>query len=147
MLEMVNATMGTPLPPNEPGDDCTTCFGSGKTFGDVVTPKFVWIQLFDYSPGPLWSDGDDAFLSIPHLLPQKYAPCRWESFDGNILLQWQFTSYSTAAIMNRVDPYGYYGIFGYFGKCLNELVDVTGSQPNSIAFGGTLKMWWDTEGL
>jgi len=146
-LLAVKKTMGTPLPPNEPGDLCNNCWGAGNPFGDGPTPMYIWVQLFDYKPGPLWDDSFSEFVNMPHLLPQKYYPCAWELIAGNFLIRWELYLGSTGAIMQQISPTAYFWVGGRVPRCLTEMVDPLPVSGQHAATGGTLKMWWDEEGL
>ncbi|GAH49023.1 unnamed protein product, partial [marine sediment metagenome] len=63
--------MGTPLPPNLPDTLCANCWGPGKVFGDVPTPRVVNAALTKFIPGEHWDPDHDQLLLTTHLLEQQ----------------------------------------------------------------------------
>lgn len=77
--------MGTPLPPNEPGNDCALCWGVGKPFGDGPTPHMVNASLFMILPGEFWEPSEETLLLSSHQLIQHFGPCFWRVDDGQFV--------------------------------------------------------------
>lgn len=75
--------MGTPQPPNKPGDACPLCFGPGTEFGDVDTPYWIEAYFNMLQPAEHWIEGDEQLLLQKHLLPQKGVECQWELTFGD----------------------------------------------------------------
>lgn len=87
--------MGTPLPPNLPANDCTSCWGVGKPFGDTPTPKVIEVRLTRLLPGEFWNPVDEQLLLTTHYLEQHAFPCVWSivsgPFDWTLNFNDQFT--------------------------------------------------------
>ena len=139
--------MGTPLPPNVPGADCSVCWGSGKPFGPGTTPKFITLEFTGFQQGSLWQDSFEQLLLGSHQLQQTGGACSWvivETGFSWVLLYGspfpvirirQITS-GVVAFFNNTDP-----------DC--QLVyknDIAGPTP-FIAFGGQVHVSWNLEGL
>jgi len=116
--------MGTPLQPNEPGNDCINCFGVGKTFGDVVTPTIVQVRLTSLLPGEFYTEPAEQLpwtLSGPPprtiLFVMEIAPAR-PAFDQ------QFAP-----------------------LCALDIESGLSWPAGTIMYGGFANITWDLEGL
>jgi len=74
-----------------PGENCSSCFGSGKAFGDIQTPKEVFL-IFGGLTWP-FSRVEIAFIAIQNV---DY-PCFWSYADANWMAMWSFTNTTTTA--------------------------------------------------
>ena len=69
--------MGEPVGDEyESGDSCAQCWGPGKTFGDVSTPKKIFITWAGLSG--IFAGGNKTFIGIQ----EPGAPCLWHYNDG-----------------------------------------------------------------
>jgi len=69
--------MGEPVGDEyEVGNDCLECWGPGKTFGDVSTPKKIFITWAGL--GGIWAGGNKTFIGIQ----DSVEPCLWHYNDG-----------------------------------------------------------------
>lgn len=128
--------MGTPLPPNEPGDLCLTCWGPGKVFGDIETPKYAWMTVTNVSPGENWNPALEALLLTPHMLIQQIFPCNYALNDGHFAWLWQFLPLSSQGVVNHIAS-GTKAFFRQEGpRCLTELQDLSNAPENIYSFGG-----------
>lgn len=93
--------MGTPLPPNEPGNPCNLCWGVGKEFGNYSTPRFITMILEGILPGDDWDPDHEQLLLTPHLLDQVITPCDWDIDDGIFRWQYGFTVAGTSCYVTR----------------------------------------------
>lgn len=139
--------MGTPLPPNLPGNDCLICWGIGKEFGFAPTPRVVTMQLFSLQPGEFWNPDDEQLLLTPHLLEQAIAPCFWGIDDGIFDWQLQFFAFTTFIRVIRIadgfevfrDPIG--------TACQLSINNGRGAPAGGVAFDGHCFISWDPEDL
>ncbi|MBA7653704.1 hypothetical protein ES703_61561 [subsurface metagenome] len=77
-----------------PGDDCTDCWGDGKTFGDNPTPKKVY-----------WNGS--GFVGVPSVLNGVFLleqvedpPCQYEYNDGTVKIMWNASDTAFAGWLN-----------------------------------------------
>ena len=139
--------MGTPLLPNDIGEDCEICWGPDKIFGDGPTPKFIWLEFSDYTVGPGWNVGCDIAAAIPHLLQQGEWPCIFSLSAGNYFFRWRWLETSTNVIIQQIDP-----ARTLISMSVNEIgavtiVDDTPSNPADAYLFGTAKIHWSSSGL
>lgn len=89
--------MGTPIPPPiipdpvPPGGPCTTCWGSGKPFGDGDTPESVTANVSGINRGRFWDPSDGEPPNGVIILPQQgLSGCSFELVTANhtFLLAW-----------------------------------------------------------
>jgi len=102
LIFLLGVYMGTPLPPNKPGNLCSYCWGIGKKFGDTQTPYVLRVQLFDLQPGEFWDPDQEMLLYTPKLLEQTGDPCIFNIHDGAFAWTWYFTATVTAAVVKHV---------------------------------------------
>lgn len=74
--------MGTRLPERPDGNPSMFCWGPGKAFGDITTPRYIYAQLSGLQPGDGWRDDKEQLLLTRHRLVQKINPLQWGIFDG-----------------------------------------------------------------
>lgn len=139
--------MGTPLPPNEPGDNCFVCWGVGKRFGDTTTPRIITVQLFDLQQGDFWNANDEQLLLTPHSLIQGPGPCVYSVNDEKFSWVLVYFFDRTLLIIIRVSDTKVVFRHEATPICLltipNELTD-----PNDvIAINGFANVSWNLEGL
>ncbi len=140
-------TMGTPLPPNEPGNDCILCWGTGKPFGDGPTPTVIQLRLTSLLPGEFADEADFDNLLVTHWLVQTGLPCLYNIIDGNISwnVNWNPTNTNISVVnLNTVRQ-----VFNNltFTKCQLDLPNQLTGPDGNIAFGGFANITWDLEGL
>ncbi len=139
--------MGTPLPPNEPGNDCLVCWGPAKDFGDGATPTVIQLRLTSLLPGEFADQADFDNLLVTHWLQQTGLPCLYNIIDGNISwnVNWNPTNTNISVFnINTVRP-----VFNNltFTKCQLDLPNQLTGPTGTIAFGGFANITWDLEGL
>ena len=139
--------MGTPLPPNEPGDDCTRCFGIGKKFGDGPTPKFITLTITELTPGDNWNPDLENEILIPHILEQTVYPCFYTLQTPNMNYSWGFAgTYTYVFVEDRETASSYLSRTDYT-RCLKELRDEYTSPTMVGAYGGLGVIDWNPEDL
>lgn len=74
--------MGTRLPERPDGNPSMFCWGPGKAFGDITTPRYIYAQLSGLQPGEGWRDDKEQLLLTRHRLVQQINPFIWGIFDG-----------------------------------------------------------------
>ena len=118
--------MGTPIPrlitpdPVAAGDDCTTCWGAGKTFGDIDTPESISITLSGINKTDLWVEGNPEPPNGEHLLDQTVEPCYYFFISGEFGFQVQFQSDDTFV---QVEAFGIGDVFiGFAGDICQTTV-------------------------
>ena len=139
--------MGTPLPPNEPGIPCVTCFGAGKPFGAAVTPKYITLSLVGLKQGQNWDPTLESKLLSPPLLTQTIIPCSFAADDGDF--QW-FVLWRAIGnliwvthIATNTDAFINFGS----AACLLKYPDDNAAAAGTFAYGATANITWNTEGL
>lgn len=139
--------MGTPLPPNEPGNDCTVCWGAGKRFGDNPTPKILTVTLHDLEPGVFWWDSLESLLYTPHLLIQTASTCVWyvedEHFSWHVDFLLAKTSISITQIVNSAIVLA----SDKLGPCETNIPNEITAPAGVFAINGWASIGWDPEGL
>lgn len=139
--------MGTPLPPNEPGTPCTRCFGIGKAFGDVSTPKFITVQLHDLQPGDFWDPDDEQELLTPTLLSQAGLACDWNLGTSAFTWIWAWRGAGSTIIIQHT-PTNKRAFESFAApNCLLEYSSDLVVPANNFTFAGRITMDWNTEGL
>lgn len=139
--------MGTPLPPNEPGEPCEVCWGPGKPFGDPATPKYISMQWIDYFPGDLWDEDLESILLLPQLMIQTAFPCTWAVIVEGIAFALGYETGNTALVIQRVSPFEQ--AFRHLGgvECLLTYPNEITTPAGVIAYGGKVVLTWTTKGL
>lgn len=139
--------MGTPLPPNEPGDPCTVCFGPGKTFGDGDTPKFIKIRFSDFLPGQLWDPGLDSFLNTEHLIIQDAPPCTWFIIDTGFVWALSWNLPNASILIQRLAPLEPCFEVLNGPLCDLEYANQIVAPAGVITYDGKVTIDWDPTGL
>lgn len=147
LIFLIGCYMGTPLPPNEPGNPCTVCWGVGKAFGDEPTPKVIQLRLTSLLPGEYSDEADFDNLLVTHYLEQTGLPCLYEIIDG--MLSWTVNWNPTNTY---ISVYNFGTLRTVFHNLTGEicLVDVPNqntSPDDNIAWNGFANITWDLEGL
>lgn len=93
--------MGTPLPENPVGSDCSNCWGAGKPFGIGPTPEIITITLFDLLEGFFWTDAVGAEALVPTQLFQTDIPCIWLAESSTI--KWEFGLSDVVTVLDVTD--------------------------------------------
>jgi len=139
--------VGTPLKPNEPGNNCTVCWGSGKPFGNGPTPTVIQLRLTSLLPGEYADDADFDNLLVTHYLEQTGLPCTFNIIDGN--LSWTVAWNSTNTYIGVYDFGTLRPVFqGYIDEvCEVDLPSTLISPSGNIAWNGFANITWDLEGL
>ncbi len=139
--------MGTPIPPNEPANDCLTCWGPGKPFADGATPKFLPLRFRFFEPGTDFDDDMDQILLTVHHLRQQLNPCRYMINDGIFTWEWFFEAPLTSIeIIHNIKLSR--AFFSNLGPPCLEIYFNTLDQPfGNIAFGGFLEITWNWKDL
>lgn len=139
--------MGTPLPPNEPGNDCTRCWGPTKTFGLGPTPSVLQLRFTNLQPGQFWVPAAEQSLLAPHYCIQTIFPCQW---DENFPPWFTRVAYGAVAtqIFLRYQPTNRFAFQTIIApQCtLSELNEIK-AFPAVFAFDGQVDITWDLEGL
>jgi len=139
--------MGTPLPPNEPGNPCTNCFGFGKAFGELVTPKVIQLRLTSLLPGEFYDQDFEQFLLTTHYLEQYTSPCHYriESNDFRFDLLW----YTIQTVVQILHLPTYRQVFDNTSAlgCSTDIENLLVNPTGVITYGGFANITWDREGL
>jgi len=89
------------------GDDCTICWGLGKPFGDVPTPKKIYIT---------WSGLLDLFAPAngPHIgIQDPLVPYLWIFTDATFSGDWTFQpTFTRGLILLNANPAIFIWVFG-----------------------------------
>lgn len=139
--------MGTPLPPNEPANNCQFCWGVGKPFGDNPTPRVIEARLTRLIPGEFWTDDDDQLLLTTHYLEQRVAPCEWFITDGTF--RWslnyniQFTSFEVARIADNKIVF----VDDQPAPCLVDIPNANIAPAGVVAWNGFANFTWNPEDI
>jgi len=139
--------MGTPLPPNEDGDNCTVCWGTDKPFGDGATPRTIEVTFRDLLPGEFWDPTKEQSLLAPHLLVQTASPCTWtiESSDWLVSLSFSATEVDLSL---RILPSGSFAFRQRLAApCLHRYFNSFNNPAGLVAYSGFADLTWNLEGL
>ncbi len=141
------AEMGTPLPPNEPGDPCVNCWGFGKQFGDGETPLQVELQFVDLQPGEFFDPALDQFIITPHTLIQFNSACRYrvEASDFRFQIIWD----PTRTVVQAVHLPTGRQIFDNTTAplCATDVPNNLVNPGGVMMFGGNAMITWSLQGL
>ena len=90
--------MGTPVPIENVGNYCSSCFGPNGVFTDKVTPAFVIVSITDLERGPSWNPSLQEPINGTFRLQQEPGyPCRYSlDFDGGRIFVWFNNAFSAA---------------------------------------------------
>ena len=139
--------MGTPLPPNKPGNNCAWCWGVGKEFGDTTTPHVITAQLYSLQPGEFWEQNDELLLLTPHLMIQGGNPCFFGIDDGIFAWSLQYFGATTFFRVNRNAD----GLPAFRDSippaCQLSLVNGLRGPVGNVAFDGHAFFSWNPEDL
>lgn len=139
--------MGTPLPPNEPAEPCTSCWGIGKTFGDTETPQVLQVRLTRLLQGEFGSSESEQLLLTTHWLERVQAFCTWEIIASGFLWRLVYSLQFTNLIVERISD-GKRAFQDTFPPtCQLDLENDLQDGDDRIAFGGFANITWDLEGL
>lgn len=139
--------MGTPLPPNEPGDPCGTCWGIGKAFGDGDTPKFIKMKFSDFLPGEFWTQELDDFLKLEHLMIQDVPACTWFVIDQGIVWALSWNLPAATILIQQIVPLrpAFEVLVGI--QCQLEYSNQIVAPAGVICYDGKVTIDWDLTGL
>lgn len=139
--------MGTPLPPNQIGDDCVLCWGFEKPFGNGNTPRIIQLRLTDLSPGQFWDPADEQLLLTPHFLQQHPVPCTYTIDDGRFLWEWVWGVGTTQIDVVRKDDFKSVFAYGSRFECDLFLPNWHQAPVGVVAYYGWALVTWSLEGL
>lgn len=85
--------MGDKAVPYEPGDQCGWCWGDGKPFGDVITPKYLYMTGSGFPP--ICDNCNDTFV----LTQDPVNHCFWWLDEPGLDLMYQLTEFGSHFFM------------------------------------------------
>lgn len=137
--------MGTPLPPNPPDDGCAICFGVGRAFGDLPTPKYITVEVVGLQPDDAWDQDDELTLLAPQDLMQTDDPCIYELTVGGLHWYWRWGT--------SISLFSCEGVLGgkvYFrgdvsDTCVVSIPNENITGTGKAAIGGVANMSFVTE--
>lgn len=139
--------MGTPLPANEPGDNCFVCWGVDKEFGNTTTPRIITVQLSGLLPGAFWRPADQQLLLTPHSLIQGPGACRFQvtdaEFSWTLFYLFDRTIFTILRLFDTRSAFLHESI----QKCRTSLPNDHTAPLNVIAYNGTASISWSLAGL
>ncbi len=141
------SSMGTPLPPNEPGNLCVPCWGPSQAFGPGPTPTVIQLRLTNLLPGEFFTDGDDQNFLATHWLEQTGLPCTFNIIDGDFswTVAWNPAN-TTASVTNFLTLRGVF-FASIPTACLLDLENALTGPAGNVMFAGFATITWDLEGL
>lgn len=135
--------MGTPVPlpidvpPVPPGDPCTTCWGTGKPFGDIDTPSEIPAIVSGINKGPNWSgsagvppNGERLFIQDPNF------PCRYSADFDVWFVRMVFGSVFEGCSLTRL---GF--ITAFFSRVPDACRELYTNEENDKFVGGTVQIF------
>ena len=139
--------MGTPIPPNEPGESCSFCFGPGKIWDGQPTPKFVTMHFYGWMPGASYESRFEQTLLSPLLLQQTIWPCAYFLKVGDLEIGFEFAALNSNAYIFAA-PYLTPYFFGYSNNpcelvIASDLIESGGDGT----YGGWFSVSWNPEDL
>lgn len=139
--------MGTPLPPNDAGDNCFVCWGVDKAFGNTPTPRIITVKLSGLLPGDFWLQDDEQLLLTPHSLIQGPGPCRFQVSDAKF--SWALVYLFDRTIFSILRFLDTKSVFGHEStqQCLTSIPNDQITPTNFIAYKGTASISWSVKGL
>lgn len=105
------------------GDLCTNCWGVGKTFGDVPTPKRIYITGSGFIG--VCAPCNDTFIALQN----SVNPCLWEFDTGAVSGSWLLEPLATVFKMDTPDLGVCYDVRE--GPC--ELISISGAKSVTIS--------------
>jgi len=139
--------VGTPLKPNEPANDCTVCWGTGKPFGDGPTPRVIVARFTSFLPGEYFVPEQEQLLLTSHWLEQTAIHCIYQIDDGIFVwtVDWRVDSTQFRIIRNSD---GKMAFFAHWAPvCAVDYPNEFDHPGNVIAYNGFINITWDLEGL
>lgn len=128
--------MGTPTPPNPGGNQCASCWGVGKEFGPVQTPRVITVTLSGLQPGEEWDADDEMILLTPHLLFQTQFPCTFEIRDDRFQWHINWEPHRTGCCVTRNRDNASVFQQGGGAPCIVVLVNFNDNPVGVAAFSG-----------
>lgn len=95
-----------PINPPSAGSACSVCYGTGKQFGNVVTPDYVSMIIAEIITGTAWQELDGLPANGSYKLVQ-ISPCSWQnvSSDAIVTLIWTLAGTSVIVTRNGIDQF------------------------------------------
>lgn len=139
--------MGTPLPENEPGELCPSCWGVNKPFGPGPSPKVIQLRLLDLEAGALATEATNALILQPRLLEQTNAPCTYEIEASGFLYRLNFSLQFTTLVVERISDGKRAFLDDFPPACQTSFPNALDDGDDHIAFNGRALIQWSREGL
>ena len=139
--------MGTPLPPNQPGNLCDLCWGPGKPLGPPPTPTTIVMRLTSMLPGDNFTPELEQLLLTSHYLVQTFEPCIWRIDDGSFIWRWLFFPGLSQCEVFSGPPVRNSFTGTVAAPCLLDLANLSTTPADQVMFGGFANITWDLEGL
>ncbi|KKL95120.1 hypothetical protein LCGC14_1857800 [marine sediment metagenome] len=139
--------MGTPLPPNQSGNDCTVCWGTGKPFGDGPTPTVIQLRLTSLLPGEFEDLADFQNLLVTHWLTQQVDPCRFEITDRGFLWFVEWAPTATLVAVRDLSSLRFVFVATLPAICQVDMPSDIAGPAGNIAWNGFANITWNPEDL
>ena len=116
-----------PPDPVPPGDPCTNCWGTGKTFGDGDTPSKIQVTFAGIRKGPNWTSGcQDPFAGTLDV-EQYPGGCSFSGWFAGFIFELQWSPVATYILLidsdsNRHFEHNFYEACSLFVP--NDLDDI-----------------------
>ena len=135
--------MGTPQPPNPPGDECALCWGPGGALGDLPTPRYATMTLHNMLPGDNYTPELEQLLLTPHLLEQTFDPCRWEVRDGQFVWQWILTPNRSECQVFSGPPHRQFFNGDIAEECITVLTNLALAPADNVLYSGFAAVFFE----
>ena len=139
--------MGTPLPPNEPGEDCTRCWGPAQPFGTGPTPKVLTLKFTGLQQGEFWVPEAEQSLLAPHSCIQTFFPCQWDEFAPSWFARVAFGDVATRISLTYTPTNRRAFDVIVPPRCTRSELNGITTFPTFFAFGGQVDITWEIGGL
>lgn len=137
--------MGTPLPANEPGVLCGTCFSAGRPL-EGIAPKYVVVDFIDCQPGP----GIDTIQGIiPHgkWLLVNSSSCTYRVVYPLWIITVVWGTFSTLVRWRDANGALLFNSSLNFLQCVIDVDNLISFGFFIPVFGGRAEIRWSQEGL
>ena len=137
--------MGTALPPNQPGTNCSLCFGVDRLLG-LVTPKFIIVNFSGVQPGVGFEDGN----IIPHgdFRLEQRSDCLWSLVvSGEFGVTAGFAPTRTRVSFGQTGATAVQWLGDLGATCQTFMANPITTPVGAILRGGQIRITWSNDGL
>ena len=134
--------MGTPAPIENPGDQCSLCWGPNKTYPGTATPLYITVEFAGIEKGPIWVAAAGEPLNGRYTVEQVIGgPCEWFFFEAGVV--YLEVGYAFTKLRSQISNTA--GYVQFIGLSVDDCGKECSNFGTGWFIGGTCKVdWTDT---